>query len=172
MPFWAQLVIGTAAVLTALGVIWQKGVKPMLIGANRAEEMYRMQVQFHETFKDAPELLKVMREIAKQFRNNDGSSLRDVVDRIDKASATAFDAARVLEIKAQVQKELDDRDREQVRRIEVLLDRLEHKVDRLESAAEIVAQDLADAHKRADETQGDTGAAADAAVKSPRGEPS
>lgn len=171
MPAWVQLILGVAALLTAIGVIWTKGLKPLLIGANRAEEMYRMQERFHTTFKDAPELLTVMREIAKQFRNNDGSSLRDVVDRIDKASTTAFDAAHVLEIQAEVERKLDERDRQQVRRIEVLLDRLERKVDRLEHAAEVVASDLADAHKRADDTQGDPGSAADAASKSDPREP-
>jgi hypothetical protein len=60
---WWQLVITAAAVLTAVGVIWSKGVMPIYRFAKTVEK--------HVTF------------VETQMTPNGGSSLRDAIQRIE-----------------------------------------------------------------------------------------
>lgn len=72
---WADWVIITAAVITAILTIWRKAVRPVIHAANQIADA-------------APVLLG----IAAEFQANHGTSLRDVVDRIEMKA----DAANVL----------------------------------------------------------------------------
>lgn len=60
-----DVLIVAAAVLTALGVIWRKGLRPIIHAARRAEET-----------------LPVILSIAEQFKANGGSSLRDTLEQL------------------------------------------------------------------------------------------
>ena len=61
-----------AAVVTSCGVLWRKVLKPLLRAA--------------DTIRDATPVLV---SIAYEFEPNDGHSLRDVVNRIEKKADTA-----------------------------------------------------------------------------------
>lgn len=197
MPAWVQIVVGLAALVTATGVLWKKVLNPLRKAGNTAEEMYPLMVRLTEVFADNPDALKVLYEIAAQFKTNSGSSLRDVVNDLAKAIAT-------LEKHAEIARILAERDREQLQRLLTLLDRLDAKVsggrnalDRIELDRERVAKNLAisenrikdiataleisedkvarvarhllDAQDRADAVVGSPGEAADAFSQSPKG---
>lgn len=69
---WIDWVIAAAALLTALTVIWRKFVRPLVHAANLIADA-------------APVLLA----IAAEFQPNHGTSLRDVVNRIEEKADTA-----------------------------------------------------------------------------------
>jgi type II secretory pathway component PulM len=180
MPVWTQIIIGIAGFVVALGVIWKKVVSPLARLITTTEKILPLLVMLTEVFEKNPNALKVLGEIAAQFKTDSGSSLRDVVNRLEqaaldnrKAVVAAAEAADVLKIGVEASRLVSDQDRAMVRRLEILLDRLGVKVDegaatgmRIERAAGHVAQDLAASHRRADETEGgEPGAAADAAAQ-------
>jgi hypothetical protein len=173
MPAWVQIILTVAAGLTAIGVIWKKLVRPLASMIALGEQMMPLMVKLTEVFKGDPNALSVLNDIAAQFRTDSGSSLRDVVNRIDKAAEANHAAAEVLKVGVEAAKQLAERDRAQMQRLEIYLDRLGVKVDagsatgmRIEKHASGVAEDLAAAHKRADEvSSGDAGSAADAAAQ-------
>lgn len=120
-------------------------------------------------FRGTPHAFDVLDEIVAQFRTDSGSSLRDVVNRLEQGTLTLQQGAETV-------KQLAEQDREHLQRLIILLDRLTVRVDdssargaRMELAAGVVAKDLADAHKRADASEGEPGTAADAAVLKEKG---
>lgn len=60
-----DVLVAVAAAITALGVIWKKGLRPIIRAAQRTEEA-----------------LPVILSIAEEFKANGGSSLRDSIDTI------------------------------------------------------------------------------------------
>lgn len=164
MPVWTQYILGIAGLLIAIGVIWTKAIRPAAKLVTSAEEMLPMMRELTAAFRGTPHAFDVLDEIVAQFRTDSGSSLRDVVNRLEQGTLSLKQGAETV-------KELAEQDREHLQRLIILLDRLTVRVDdssargaRMELAAGVVAKDLADAHKRADASEGEPGAAADAAV--------
>lgn len=77
MPTWAAVIIASAAVITALGVIWSKFLRPAIFFVAKAEEL-------------AP----VLADIAEDFKNNGGSSLKDKLDNQYALSQEALKLSR------------------------------------------------------------------------------
>ncbi len=69
-----DLIVGFAALVVALGVIWKKFLYP-----------------FWRAIDTMTEVGPVLLDVAHEFRPNNGHSLRDVVDRIE----TKADAAKI-----------------------------------------------------------------------------
>jgi len=195
VPKWGQWVLGAAALVTAFGILWTKVLNPVRKAGNRAEEMLPLLVDLTETFKDTPAAFLILDQIIAQFRTDSGSSLRDVVNRLEQqnleaaaASLTVATQARELAVGVEAARQLAVRDREELARLFLQLDRVTVKVDsalltiaaiqsaatgvafdltKAQAAVDGVAADLADAHARADATGGmPPGAAADAALSS------
>lgn len=183
MPPWTQYILGTAALLIALGVLWTKAIRPLGLFIYKfvkaQQEMLPLLQQLTEVFKDSPNAFKVLDEIVAQFRTDSGSSLRDAVNRIEELSQDAKIvaqeakvAAEELKIGVAATKQLTEMDRAERRDQMLKLDRVSEMVRagaatsiRVEEAQSGVASDLAEAHRRADASQGEAGAAADAAVQ-------
>lgn len=164
MPVWTQYILGIAGLLIAIGVIWTKAIRPAAKLVTSAEEMLPMMRELTAAFRGTPHAFDVLDEIVAQFRTDSGSSLRDVVNRLEQGTLSLRQGAETV-------KQLAEQDREHLQRLIILLDRLTIRVDassatglRIEQAAGVVADDLAEAHRRADANQGEPGAAADAAV--------
>lgn len=192
MPDWAQWVIGAAAVITALGILWAKVVRPLVKGAATAEMMFPLMQELTVKFRDIPAVFDVLKEIVAQVRTNSGSSLKDTVnklhtelvalrDTIEKMEVRALSAAQYLQLGLDVDRKLAERDREQMSRLLREQDRLMDRMTAFEvratkiaadltsaqHAVDGVAEDLAKAHERADSTNDVPGTAADAASRSP-----
>jgi hypothetical protein len=173
MPPWVAYIVGAAALIAAVGVIWNKLVKPLAKMIALAEKMLPLLAVLTDVFKDDPDALKVLNEIAAQFKADSGSSLRDVVNRLEVAAQKQEANAEGLKIGVETVKQVAGLDRERVERLTLALDRASVKLDetvatvgRIERHASTVADDLAAAHKRADEVpDGDAGSAADAAAR-------
>lgn len=182
MPAWTQYILGTAALLIALGVLWTKAIKPLGLFIYKfvkaQQEMLPLLQALTKEFKDSPNVFSVLDEMAAQFRTDSGSSLRDAVNRIEELSQDAKVvaqeakvAAEELKIGVAATKQLTEMDRAERREQMLKLDRVSQIVQaaaatglRVETAQTGVASDLAEAHRRADANQGEPGAAADAAV--------
>lgn len=185
MPTWAGYLLAFAAIVTAVSVIWTKAIKPVARLIASTDKMLPLLQSLTEVFKDTPHAFEILDEIVRQFRTDSGSSLRDVVNRLEDAaklqqSATekAANIADSLKVGVEAARLLAGLDRDKLQDMILLLDRLKTKVDtgiatgiRNENRAIGVAEDLAAAQKRADEVEsGEAGAAADAAaVKPPNG---
>jgi hypothetical protein len=190
MPGWVQAVLSAAALVTAAGVLWQKVLRPLVRAAATGEVMLPILQELTVKFRDVPGIFDILKDMASQFRTDSGSSLRDVVNAleasleqvqaaIEKAEHRALAAAQFLQVGLDVDRKMDERDREQLSRMVRELDRVVDRLVRLEAGAGVVAEnlavaqsavegvaaDLAAAHDRADETAGPAGAAADAASK-------
>lgn len=61
-----ELILASSAILTALGIIWAKGVKPVIFG-----------------IRELLAKVKAIELVAQELVPNGGSSLRDAIDRIE-----------------------------------------------------------------------------------------
>lgn len=173
MPAWTQLILGIAALIVAVGVIWTKGIRPMVRFISKAEEMVPLLVKLNEALGKTPEAFEVLDEIVAQFRTDSGSSLKDQVNRLETAAERQETNAEHLKVGVASQKELAEDDRKQLRSLLVELGinaesmrQLSMSVETIQKDARSVADDLARAHKRADEVSNQPhGAAADAAAQ-------
>jgi chemotaxis response regulator CheB len=66
---WYEWILIGGALVTALGAIWVKAVVPIFNALKAIEKFYP--------------LLPVITNIAKEFQNNGGSSLKDSIENID-----------------------------------------------------------------------------------------
>lgn len=178
MPNWVAYIIGFAALLTAAGIIWTKFLRPTLRFYGTASEMVPLLRHLTTVFGDDPSALTVLEEIARQFKTDSGSSLKDQVNRLEAAIGRQEEAAKRVESDAEqlkvgvaTQKALAEDDRRQLQALLVELGVnaramavLGESVNDIQKHARNVADDLREAHRRADEIIGQPhGAAADAA---------
>lgn len=124
MPGWAQAVLWAAALATALAALWTKVMRPGARLIAMTERMLPLLVELTAVFAGTPTAFRVLDEIASQFRTDSGSSLRDVVNRLDQAAADNHAAGEALRIQVDVVKDLAAQDRAQLARLVVALDRL------------------------------------------------
>lgn len=173
MPAWTQYILGAAALLIAFGVLWTKGIRPLARFIATAEKMIPLMVNLNQALGATPQAFNVLDEIVAQFRTDSGSSLKDQVNRLEIAAERQEANAEHLKVGVASQKELAEDDRKQLRSLLVELGINAQAMRDLGDAVEIikknaasVADDLAAAHKRADEVSNQPhGAAADAAAQ-------
>jgi hypothetical protein len=173
LPAWTQYILGAAALLIALGVLWTKALRPFGLFIYKfvrvQREMLPLLQQLTDVFKDSPNAFNVLDEIVAQFRTDSGSSLRDAVNRIEEAgkqaevtARKAHDAAEELKVGVAAMKILDEQDRAERRELTLKLDRVSERVQASAATSRRIEEA---AHKRADTAGGESGAAADAAVQ-------
>lgn len=167
MSGWPAWVVAAAAAVTALGILWRRVVHPTIRLVSQVNTAIPVLQDLTGTFKDSPGTFKVLDEIAAQFRTDSGSSLRDVVNRLEVA-------ADRLRVGAETARQLAERDRVEVRnlltnvdRLAVVLQTVVESGERTEAGDAVVAENLVDSQARADEAEGPAGHAADEASKTP-----
>lgn len=186
-PTWISYGIALGALIAAMGTAWRTVLNPIRKFANRAEAMFPLLIELTETFKDSPHAFAVLDDIISQFKTDSGSSLRDVVNRLEvmgqeNAAQIALTKALAdtLAIGVESARQLAVRDREELSRLLLQQDRQAAKIDacllaldklkdgqgEMRKQASIVAVDLAGSHARADAVRGAPGAAADAGAQS------
>jgi hypothetical protein len=173
LQHWIQIVLGAAGLVLALGVIWNKILHPVIKFVGLLDVMRPLLQEFVKVFRDRPEAFNILGEIVTAFPAVSGSSLPDVIKRIDQGIETSRIAADVLKVGLEADRKLAQRDREELRSLLLHVDRVAVKVDegvatslRNEEKVTHVAEDLAASHRRADESPGESsGAAADAAMR-------
>lgn len=74
-----DLIPKVVGAIAALYVIWRKGLKPMVEVVQKARRL----------ISDSEKLLSAMRNLESQLKTNGGTSLRDVVDRIERSADLA-----------------------------------------------------------------------------------
>lgn len=86
MPIWGQVVLGIAAVAGAIIYLWQKVAKPGAQLVATMDKLLPVARELADQFHDAPDAFRTLRAIALQFKPNSGTSLRDVVGRLEEAT--------------------------------------------------------------------------------------
>ncbi len=99
MDQWVKYLLTSATVLTAIGVIWTKFIRPIDKLITRTKEMLPVLEEVTEQFKDSPESMKVLREIASQFKADSGSSLRDIINKLEKFAEDNVDMEYVKKLR-------------------------------------------------------------------------
>lgn len=152
MPQWAQILIGIAGATTALGIIWTKLVRPLARFITASEEMFPLIQELTVTFKDTPHAFEVLEEIVQQVRTDSGSSLLDIVNRLETAALKNAEAAEALKVGVAADRQLAEHDRIELRDLLLKIDRVAVKVaeggatnDRIEADRVEVADNLAKA---------------------------
>lgn len=105
MPYWAQWIVLTSVVAIAIAAIWTKVVRPLSKLIVFLDQILPMLADLLARSKKDPEYLSVLSEIAAQFKTDSGSTLRDVINRLEQASLKVQSDAEELRIKAGVIKE-------------------------------------------------------------------
>ncbi len=144
-----------------------------LVQTLNCEEWFALVQQTAGSHQQRVHMMDLVESISAQFYTDDGLSMKDAVNRLDEAAKQQYAAAEFLKAGVKEDRHKAEMDREQLQRLLIELHRLTIKVEstiattgRIETAAIGVAEDLAAAHKRADEVgPGDHGAAADAASR-------
>lgn len=154
--------------ITALYVVWLKGVSPLSRFITEAENAVPVLRDVTDKLND-PQIVAVIVAMAKQFQADSGSSLRDVVNRLEDAATAAAQTADLLRVTVEGNRQLADADRQQIARLLVMLDRIQMQGINAAAAARGVAADLQDSHERATAAADPElpGVAADAAVIHP-----
>lgn len=163
MPFPVQVILWTAAAVTAIGVIWKAIAKPLVLAAIETQVTLPVVRAVVAQFRGSDlDKLSVLSDIAENFPHN-GSSLPSSLARIEKDLA---DLRAEMKTNAGV-------NREQMAHVAARTDRIDAATLRVEAAAGLaataaakVATRLAKAEERADEVNGVPGEASDAAAKS------
>jgi len=126
MPVWMQVVLGAAALATAFGVLWAKVVKPGAAFITLVGKLHPLLQNLVDAFSGEANLLQVLHEIAGEFKTDSGSSLRDVINRLDvaaAANAVAVEETRratdLLKIAVESARQLAEGDRAEVRQIRI-----------------------------------------------------
>ena len=174
MNGWPAWIVAFSVLVTAVGLLWRQVVKPIIRLVRNVNTAIPVLSDLTGTFKDSPGTFQVLDEIAAQFRTDAGSSLRDVVNRIEVAAKEAAEVVDRLRVNAQSDRQLAERDRVELqnvlRNMEGLATVLQTVVEsgrRTEAGDAQVAEDLAGSQARADEAEGPAGHAADEASRTP-----
>lgn len=126
IPAFLQIMLWVAAGLTALGVIFYKGIRPVSRFITETEQTVPILREITEKLND-PKLIDVIVAIAKEFQSNSGTSLRDVINRIETA---AVEAKKVTDrLTATIDSSFQDRDRDQMARLVLLLEQIQKHND-------------------------------------------
>lgn len=173
METWQKYILGASALLIAIGVIWRQFLKPTLDFYATAKQLVPLLMKINDVFGGDPNALDVLYDINKQFTTDSGSSLKDQINRLEAAAAKQEANAEHLKVGVASQEALARDDREQLQKMLVefgvnarLMTTLTKHVEEIQKNARGVADDLAAAHKRADEVSDQPhGAAADAAAQ-------
>jgi hypothetical protein len=127
LPGWAQAVVGTSVLIVAMGVIWTKLVKPVAELISLMGELLPLLKDLASHFTGSPDAFQILKEIVAEFRSDSGSTLRDVVNRLEDAANENKLAAGVLKQNLEVSKRLSQEDR-------VVLEGLIAKVGQLQQS--------------------------------------
>ena len=160
---WADAVVIVAAVLTASGVVWAKGLKPLFRfgrtvakAADQAVEAFPVLINVAESWDGMTVAVKELTEYTHHVAHRDANSLAVLQLRGHVTETAITSLTRDVTLLSDAVADVSAR---------VKTGGL--TTDRIEAAAAVVASDLAESHERADAVpHGDTpGEAADAASR-------
>ncbi len=116
-PGWVNITIAVSAFLTACGVFWRMVLKPGVRLVSLLQDLNPLLVNVVEAMHDTAEPFTVLDEIVHQFRTNSGSSLRDVINRLESASKISADALVLLAAAIKASSAVSDEDRQRIAKL-------------------------------------------------------
>jgi methyl-accepting chemotaxis protein len=137
MPPWAQVVISVTAVIGAVAYLWKTVLKPGARLISTMDKLLPVAIELTEQFHDAPEAFVTLREIAQQFKADSGTSLRDVINRLERSADDNRAAVKTLEANIETARQLAEQDRAHLAAVIAKLDKANAGI---EAAAETVAE--------------------------------
>jgi len=104
-------IVLASTLIVASGIIWTKLVRPIAMLITLHNRLLPLLIQMVKQFEDTPGVFSTLNEIAEQFRPNKGTSLHDVIGRIEAS-------LKLLEGKAGTMEKRDEEDRDRAARID------------------------------------------------------
>jgi len=101
------------------------------------DKLLPVAIELTEQFHDAPEAFVTLREIAQQFKADSGTSLRDVINRLERSADDNRAAVKTLEANIETARQLAEQDRAHLAAVIAKLDKANAGI---EAAAETVAE--------------------------------
>lgn len=148
-----------------LALLWVKLRPPTKAVMVAGDDLLATLLEVRSLLSDAPASFKMFGEVVNQFRAS-SESMRDIVQRLDDATEANKVAAALLEHNSTTAAQERALTVSLLTKLTVKADGTLASADRLEAAAAVVASELQASQRRADETEGPDGAAADAASRS------
>lgn len=149
MPAWLQWLVWIGGGVAALALIWSKFLRPLFRFIAKIEALAPLLSDLTEQLKGSPQGFQILKDIIAQFRTDGGSSLRDIVNRLEAAAIENRVSGEALKVEAEILKvnvaavkALAVEDRATMAKLMVAVDLLGAKVDH--------RQDQHDAEKRRD----------------------
>lgn len=96
MAGWVQIVLSAAALVVAVATIWQKAIRPAAKAVSQFDQIVPVLNALSRQFADSPDLIVTISNIAKQFKPNNGSSLRDRIDALERGLGETRVELRVI----------------------------------------------------------------------------
>lgn len=128
MPAVLQIGLWIAAGLTAVGVIYLKGIRPLAKFITETERTVPVLRDVTEKLR-SPEIIDVIVEMAKQFQTNSGSSLRDVVNRLEVSINESNSVTEILRVTVEANHQAQEEDRAQIALLLEMLNHLQMQAD-------------------------------------------
>lgn len=153
LPTWLSILLAAAAAVTAAATLWTRLLRPGYLVMAGVEESLPVLREFVRVFRDSPNAFEVLDQMAAQFRTDGGSSLADVVNRLERAAVDnakaviltdTHGAVAVAELRAanqqihhqmntllvasETDRVLADRDRHDLKTLLLMIDRLSIRV--------------------------------------------
>lgn len=142
MPAWAQWVLGAAALVTAIKVLWTViGKLSTIIVLQR--ELQPVLIDLLKQFEDSPGAFKVLKEMSQEFRSDSGSTLKDQMNRLEHALELMRLVAKAQAVSMLSQAELAADDRAKLGDLLLRLDRLNVKSDDAKQERTVIREALA-----------------------------
>ncbi|MEO6131300.1 MAG: hypothetical protein ABIQ02_05600 [Saprospiraceae bacterium] len=178
MPVWVQFVIAAAAFVTASGVLIKKVIIPVFHFAKQVDDLLPKMVELTEQLSHQPDSAKILAEIVGQLRTDSGSSLLDIIKRLEETSkintannSALFGLMTSLGVRVDAGAATGLRNEDTARLRDAAAEKIAADLKIAQDAVDEVAAELAASHKRADDIDtrdGNPGDAADAASRSPQ----
>lgn len=190
MPAWVVVLGACAFVVTSVLTLWTKAIRPGAKVISEFERMLPVWRSATDSLEDVPAAFAILKEIVAQVRNNSGSTILDMVEKLSRQADVDRAEHHSLAVSLEADRRLAVRDREQMTRLLLQQDQTVNRLDATITAltqmatadrmvatnlsvaqkqVDGVASDLAGQHRRADAVIGEPpGAAADAASQSGR----
>lgn len=142
MPTWLIIATSIMGAIIALSTVWSKVLKPLALGISAVERAVPVMKVLTDTFGEDATTIRVLKDIAAEFRTDSGQSLRDLANRLEDSANENRSAVHLLQVRLEAMKEMAVRDREHLASLMQSLDRMRQQIEQVIASSRRVEKKL------------------------------
>lgn len=131
MPTWLIITTGVLGGVVTLSAIWNKVLRPLALAISAVERAVPVMKVLTDTFGEDATTIRVLKDIAAEFRTDSGQSLRDLANRLEDSANENKSAVNLLQVRLESMKEMAVRDREHLAHLTQTLDRMRQQLEQV-----------------------------------------